>query len=81
MGGMRWIGRVVVLVSVWLAGAPATAQEYVYASRLILGAGGCLVVTGSGSPDGVIAAPVCSLYLDMAGTGVRVVHKAVYLPP
>jgi hypothetical protein len=48
-------------------GASATRFKDVYAYRAILGTGACQILTGSGSPESVVTAPIGSLYLNTAG--------------
>lgn len=63
----RWVLMLALLA--WAA--PVAAQQEVDASAIYLGTSGLVVkyVTGSGSPEGVLAAPVGTQYVD-AATGL-----------
>lgn len=50
------------------AGSTYTPSGTLYANQINLGPGLCQILTASGSPNGVVAAPVCSVYVQTNGT-------------
>lgn len=62
--------RLCLLIGLLLASVvPASAQVSLDASEIYLGSTPCRILSGSGSPESSVTAPVCSVYLRTDSTG------------